>query len=198
LRELLTALHLGTLSLQTLIDNLLEGASIETGQFRVSAHPAQLTDIINTVLLTLKPLFEKYHQTVQLECPAELPDVLADTRRSEQALVNLLANAIKWNTPAGTVTIRVESIALPNQALGSNLKVTITDQGPGLPAQTNALFQRFGHFDDHRSRAQAGAGLGLSVVKAIITAQGGSVGAENIPTGGASFWLTFRVVETGA
>jgi signal transduction histidine kinase len=49
LRELLTALHLGTLSLQTLIDNLLEGASIETGQFRVSAHPAQLTDIINTV-----------------------------------------------------------------------------------------------------------------------------------------------------
>ncbi|GAB4396742.1 MAG: hypothetical protein OHK0052_18400 [Anaerolineales bacterium] len=185
---LVNALHLGTLGLQTLVDNLLEGASIESGQFRVLPHACSLPEIIAEVTATLQPLCEKYEQPVSLHLPPNLPAVQADPRRTAQSLVNYLSNAIKWNPARGNISIHV--VQQENA-----LHLTVADEGPGLPPDQPDLFRRFVYKHSGSGRAEYGAGLGLSVVKAIIEAQGGQVGAHNRPEGGAAFWFMLPLAE---
>lgn len=184
LKELLDSLRLGVLGLQTLIDNLLEGASIEAGRFRVNPHPADLGGIALEVVATLQPLLEKYNQRLQVEIPEGLPQVQADPRRTAQVLVNLISNAIKWGPPGSEISL---SLSLEGKAV----RVGVGDRGPGVPpGQHQNLFSRFAHLDLGNHRAESGAGLGLSVVKAIVEAQGGQVGVDDRPGGGAVFWFT--------
>ncbi|RPI30026.1 MAG: sensor histidine kinase, partial [Chloroflexota bacterium] len=95
LNSLLDSVRLGVLNLQTLIDNLLEGASIEAGRFRVYARPADLAEIINDAVRTMKPLADKHGLRIVTEMPGGLPPVSADPRRTCQVVVNLLSNAVK-------------------------------------------------------------------------------------------------------
>ncbi|GIK39505.1 MAG: hypothetical protein BroJett011_33380 [Chloroflexota bacterium] len=191
LHELLSSLHLGVLGLQTLIDNLLESASIEAGRFRVSPRPANLADIIGDVSRTLQPLLARRCQVLKVELPVSLPQVQADPRRTGQVLVNLLSNASKYSPDETEITLT----AVLDDGW---VRVTVADRGPGIPEGFRRdLFRRFisdrtTHSQNH---AQAGTGLGLSVVKAVVEAQGGQVGVDERPGGGAIFWFTLAVVK---
>jgi PAS domain S-box-containing protein len=188
IHELLVSNHLGILSLQNLIDNLLEGASIEAGRFQVSPHPTDLAEVIQEVVNVMSPLLEKNQQQLHTNLPADLPLVQADPRRTSQVLVNLLSNAIKWG-PQGS------EILLSAAATAEEVKVSLADRGPGIvPEHEQQLFARFGHTQEGNGRAEYGAGLGLSVVKAIVESQKGQVGVENRPGGGAVFWFTIPTV----
>lgn len=187
LAELLNSVHLGVLSLQTLIDNLLEGASIETGRFRVYPRPADTKEILEEAIQTMIPLAQKYGQSIDVQVAGNLPEVWADPRRTAQVMVNLISNAIKWN-PGGA------SIRLNAERDGEQVIVRVADQGPGIPVERQQnVFQRFDRVPGQPGRAESGAGLGLSVVKAIVEAQGGQVGAANNPEGGAVFWFSLVV-----
>ena len=191
LQELLTSLHLGIVNLQTFVDNLLESASIEAGQFKVSPRRADLGKIIASAVSTMQPLMKKYNQHLNVDLPAEKLIVRADQRRIVQVLVNLLSNAIKYGPDKGRITINVET-------KGEWVKVKVIDQGPGIPInQRNFIFQRFVRLDSAESYSDVGAGLGLSVVKEIIKAHGGEVQVENQPPGGAVFSLTLPLYEEG-
>jgi PAS domain S-box-containing protein len=186
LRQLLTSLYLGVLGLQTLIDNLLESASIEAGRFRVWPRPTNLADLITEVTHTVQPLVAKRGQAVQVDLPPTLPLVQADPRRTAQVLINLLSNASKYSPDTAEIALTAQ--------LGDNyVRITIADQGLGIPPELrHDLFRRFMHdrgSPDDRL-AQGGAGLGLSVVKAIVEAHGGQVGVDDRPSGGAIFWFT--------
>lgn len=184
MQELLTSLHLGIIGLQTLVDNLLEGASIEVGRFHVYPRSADLGQIIGEAVQMIQPLLEKRGQRIDLQMPSAPPRVKADIRRTQQALINLLSNASKYGPDGATVEVHVtieEEWA----------RVAVSDRGPGVPPELwQDLFQRFHRRDPDTGEAQYGVGLGLSVVKAVIEAQGGEVGAENRPDGGARFWFT--------
>ena len=109
--------------------------------------------------------------------------ILADPDRLCQAIVNLLDNASKYS-PFGS------TIELSFKRQGNMLVFTILDSGPGIPPGQQAdIFRRYISFTD-RQGARHGIGLGLPVVKTIIEAHGGRVGAENRPEGGARFWFT--------
>ncbi len=191
LQELLTSLHLGIVSLQTFVDNLLESASIEAGQFKVSPRRADLGKIIASAVSTMQPLMKKYNQHLYVDLPAETLIVRADQRRIVQVLVNLLSNAIKYGPDRGRITIKVET-------KDKWVKVKVIDQGPGIPVnQRNLIFQRFVRLDSAESYSDVGAGLGLSVVKEIIKAHGGEVQVENQSQGGAVFSLTLPLYEEG-
>jgi PAS domain S-box-containing protein len=184
LQELMTSVQLGVLNLQTLIDNLLEGASIETGRFKVSPRVADLKEIVSRSIETMEPLARKYGQSMQVRFHEEIPLVLADARRTGQVLVNLISNAIKYNPPGGLIDVSTN-------LEGGFMRISVADQGQGLPAvDIKDLFVRFVRLEDENRRAEHGAGLGLSVVKAIVEAQGGEVGAQNREGGGALFWFT--------
>jgi len=189
LEELLISLHLGTLGLQTLIDNLLESASIETGHFRVHPRPSNLTDIIGDAIDMMQPLLDKHAQRLVLELPVEIPTVLADPRRTVQVLINLLSNASKYGPDDAEIEISVT-------VGGPWAKVTVSDSGPGIPpTQRKNLFQRFVYSRTGNDKAQVGAGLGLSVVKAVVEAHGAEVGIDERPGGGSTFWFTLPLED---
>ncbi len=184
LAELLNSLRLGTLGLQTLIDNLLEGASIEAGRFRVRPKPTNLAAVVQEAARVMQPLLEKYDQRLEIRLPDEAPLVHADARRTNQVLVNLLSNAIKWSPPGSPIILQAEIGA-------AEARLSVADCGPGVPPEhLEEVFTRFAHLQIENHRAEYGAGLGLSVVKTIVEAQGGRVGVENQACGGAVFWFT--------
>lgn len=184
LQELLNSLHLGSLALQTLVDNLLEGASIEAGRFRVYPHATDLSAIVAEATQWMQPLLEKRRQRLEVIPTVNSLTVRADAKRTVQALVNLLSNASKYSPDASTITIRVEE-------MGEHARISVCDQGPGIPAdQVQDVFRRFQRSDNETEQAQYGVGLGLSLVRAITEAQGGQVGVENQAAGGAAFWIS--------
>ena len=167
--ELLRTLHLGVLGLQTLVDNLLESASIEAGHFRASPRASDLKKIIAEAAATMRPLLEKYNQRLVVETPPELPDVLADPRRTAQVLVNLLSNASKYG-PAD------EQIELAVTLTGDRVRVAVADRGPGISGgKREAIFRRFEYPSAAEGPAKVGAGLGLSVVFGIVKEHGGDI-----------------------
>jgi PAS domain S-box-containing protein len=184
LEELLTSLHLGVLSLQTLIDNLLESASIETGHFRVHPRPSNLGDIIADAVSMMQPLLDKHGQRLVVELPVAIPTVRADPRRTIQVVINLLSNASKYGPDDAEIEVTAT-------LQGQWTKVTVSDSGPGVPPEEHKnLFRRFVYTSPTNDKAQVGVGLGLSVVKAIIEGHGGEVGVDLRQGGGSAFWFT--------
>ena len=184
MEELLVSLNLGIIDLQTLIDNLIEAASIEAGRFKVSVKPVPFEDILKDALELIQPLAHKYSLKLELSPDTASRRLLADQRRTVQVLVNLLSNAIKHSPEQGT--IRIES-----REEDGRLCVEVQDEGGGFPEQQQKeLFRRFSHLDTSDERARHGAGLGLSVVKAIVEAQQGQVGIRDTHGHGAAIWFT--------
>jgi signal transduction histidine kinase len=189
IEELLTSLDLGIISLQTLIDNLIEASSIEAGRFNVHIQDVPFESILNGAQEVIQPLAQKYGLTL-VSAPVEASvHVLADQRRTVQVLVNLLSNAIKHSPEHGTIQIKYSR----NDGI---LRIEVIDEGGGVPLdQRKDLFRRFAHLETTNERARQGVGLGLSVVKAIVEAQQGEVGITDLPGGGNSFWFTLPIVE---
>lgn len=184
IEELLVSLNLGIINLQTLIDNLIEASSIEAGRFKVQVQDIAFDSILNEAREMIDPLAKKYGLKL-VSAPVEGSiHVLADQRRTVQVLVNLLSNAIKHSPEHGTIQIK-------HSIDERRLRVEVIDEGGGVPLdQRKDLFRRFAHLETTNERARQGAGLGLSVVKAIIEAQQGEVGITDLPDGGNSFWFT--------
>lgn len=189
IEELLVSLNLGIINLQTLIDNLIEAASIEAGRFKVSLQTVSFDAILRDALSIIRPLAEKYSLKLVSDLDQESIFVMADHRRTVQALVNLLSNAVKHSPENGRIQIN-------HSVVGDKLRVEINDEGSGIPlGQRSNLFRRFSHFDTSNERARQGAGLGLSVVKEIVEAQQGEVGITDLTEGGTSFWFTMPLAN---
>jgi two-component system, OmpR family, sensor histidine kinase ResE len=187
IEELLTSLNLGIINLQTLIDNLIEAASIEAGRFNVQIQDVPFYAILHEANEVIQPLAQKYGLQLVSEPIEESVHVLADQRRTVQVLVNLLSNAIKHSPEHGVIQIK-------HAILDGTLRIEVIDEGGGVPVdQRKDLFRRFAHLETTNERARQGAGLGLSVVKAIIEAQQGEVGVMDLPKGGNSFWFTLPI-----
>lgn len=187
LHELLNSLHLGILGLQTLVDNLLESASIETGHFRVSSRPTDLAKIIGEAVKLIQPLLDKRDQFLSVELPTVIPVVHADSRRVLQVMVNLLSNANLYSPDRTEISIDVTIHE-------GCVQVNVADRGPGIPPEHREdVFRRFPHIDSRADESQYGAGLGLSVVKAIIEAHQGKVDVDDHIGGGSVFWFTLPI-----
>ncbi|MAT96196.1 MAG: hypothetical protein CL608_03560 [Anaerolineaceae bacterium] len=190
LEQMLTWLHLGILGLHTLVDNLLETASLEAGRFQISPHPTDLGEIIAEAARLMQPLLKKYQQHLTVELPAStMPVVYADSRRIVQVLVNLLSNANKYGPSDSEITIRAT-------LQDDQIKIGVLDRGPGVPSgNKTSLFHRFLHIDVESDRKRSGVGLGLWVVKAIVEEHGGEVGVTDREGGGSVFWFTLPLQE---
>ncbi len=183
-QELMISLHLGILGIQTLIDNLLESASIEARRFRVSARPIDLGQIVGEAAQIMSPLLRKYEQHLVVECPIKMPVVMIDPRRTVQVLVNLISNANKYGPTNAEIIVKVTK-------MDKHARIEVIDHGPGISEKfQREVFRRFARSGRTSENDVAGVGLGLYVVKAIVEAQKGEVGVENHSEGGACFWFT--------
>jgi PAS domain S-box-containing protein len=184
---LLDSIKLSTINLENLIDNLLEGSSIETGRFRVNPHPADLTNVINTACNTMEPLLSKYGQSLSIILAENMPLVMIDGRRINQVLLNMVANASKYG-PSDEV------IQLKTSVIDGFVEVAVGDRGTGVPEDyKEIIFSGFVLNTIEKDRMQRGSGLGLSVSQAIVKAHGGQIGVRDRKRGGAEFWFTLPI-----
>jgi len=179
--ELLATINDEADRLNRLIANLLEMTKIEHGALRLNKVALPVDEVVGAGIRPVRRLLEKH--TVTTNIPAELPFVEADELLVQQVLINLLENAAK-HTPIGTeITIRAE-------ASKEQVRITVSDKGPGFPQGVPAeLFSRFYRGDS----AAPGAGLGLAICKGIIEAHGGDIVARHRAGGGAEFSFTLPI-----
>ena len=166
-----------------LIDDLQQLALADMGQLSLQLEPLAVGDVVEDIASLVGPQIEDGGVRLVVDVPAGLPPVTADRHRVQQVLLNLLANALR-HTPAGgeiRITARHE---------GSGVEVSVCDSGPGLSEEDmKRVFDRFYRGTAARSTGP-GAGLGLSVAKALVEAHGGTIWATNRPQGGACFRFT--------
>ncbi|MBN1963068.1 MAG: HAMP domain-containing histidine kinase [Anaerolineae bacterium] len=187
-REASMLQRLGTVQEQTdyintLVESMLTMARLDGGVPPEEA-PLDLGEVIREVTDGLHVMLQATHQQVVLDLPP-LPIMRGDRDRLRLVFYHLLRNACEYSSPGGTITLRA------SQTNGS-VYVRVTDQGIGMTAeQVERIFERFYRGDP--ARTTRGAGLGLSITKAIIGAHGGDITVKSAPGEGSTFTILLPV-----
>ncbi len=168
--------------LNAIIDDLLQLSRIESKDQidKIQRVSSNLKSILESAVTDCSALAGKQGVAVEVECPDAL-SITVNPRMIEQAVSNLLDNAIKYSE-AG------ESVRLLARQVGEAVVIHVRDQGPGIAAEhLPRVFERFYRVDRARSRDLGGTGLGLAIVKHIAQIHGGSVSVESKPGRGSTF-----------
>ncbi|RVU41986.1 PAS domain S-box protein [Rheinheimera riviphila] len=174
--------------LSLLINDILDIEKLAAGKMQLYM---QLLDIMPLVLQAKNRNLPLAQQSgVQLKIQSDLTDniqVLVDEHRLQQVFANLLANAIRFSPEQGLVLLEVRLIGL-------KVRVSVTDRGPGVPADfVPRLFQKFSQADSSTTRRLSGTGLGLAISKELMERMNGEIGYQpNSPTG-ACFYIDLPV-----
>lgn len=163
-----------------MVTNLLDMARIESGGIRLNQEWQALEEAVGGALRPLRAALGP--RKVATSIPRELPLLRFDAVLLERVLANLLENAAKYTPPDSTVTIAA-------RVRDDWVDVTVSDDGPGLPAGREDLFEKFTR--GQRESHLPGVGLGLAICRAIVEAHGGRIGAARAAEGGAA--ITFSL-----
>jgi PAS domain S-box-containing protein len=175
-KEMLAIVERNGRRLLTLIEDLLLISRVEAGGFAIEPRRFDLADAIANVLEIIGPALvaADVELTVALGADAWL---VADRDQIERGLVNLLSNAVKFTPPLGRISIE-------SATDGGDITISVSDSGCGIPADEQAqLFTRFFRSVGARTGEVPGTGLGLYILKEIVTRHGGTVGVVSSPEG---------------
>jgi len=173
-----------------LINEVLEISRIEAGRLSLSPEAVLISTAVQETLDLLTPMAVRRKITVRDELATmRRRHVLADQQRLKQVLLNLITNAIKYNSESGTVTISAEEIE------GHRLRIRVRDTGPGIRTEyRDKLFTPFERLGAEQTTVE-GTGLGLALSKRLLEMMGGSIGVENNPDCGCTFWMDLPLVN---
>lgn len=169
--------------LMRLVEDLLDVAKLDSGTFSVVRQEADLAGLLEEAVALMTP--QARTRGVTLVCELEPGDwhTTLDPKRIWQVVANLVQNALKFTPDGGRVTVRGSLSA-------DRRRIEVVDTGAGFPPALAAhLFEKFYQVDQRLSREHSGAGLGLSICKALVEAHGGTIGAASAPGIGSTFWF---------
>lgn len=169
--------------LSHLVENVLDVARIEEGRKRYRFEECDLTELARDAARLIDPLARERGVTIS----TRLSDAVAtvDPHAIQQAVVNLLDNAVKFSPAGKTVELVLEA------AGPAAWKLSIRDDGPGIPAaEHERIFDRFHRLGNELRREAQGTGIGLSIVKHVAEAHGGTITVDSRPGHGSTFHLT--------
>ena len=182
--------------LMALINNLLDLEKLDAGYVELIMEQAPLRRAIDTSIGAVEALAKKQKITISNSIDNNL-EAYIDSERITQVVVNLLSNALKFSPNSSTISISAKAVdsSKQNEKPGLQpegmLRVEITDQGRGIPADKAAsIFERFSQVKNEDGRSNRGSGLGLAICKAIIEQHGGEIGVESVEGKGSTFWFT--------
>lgn len=172
--------------LKNLTNNLLALQHIKRENQAQVLSRVNMKDIAENIVEFLAPIAQEKDVTLRVE--GEAPDILGNTDRLKQALINLIDNAIRHVDVGGKVSVVLSGVR-------EKSIVAVVDNGCGFgDVDPSLLFRRFYRTDASRARNTGGSGLGLAIVKEIVEAHDGSITAYNAPSGGAVFLMAFPSV----
>ena len=163
-----------------LVNDLLDVARIESGQFEIEPRSCDLRATIEEVAALMAPRVADKQQRLDVQIADPRPPALADPGRVRQIVINLLTNAHQYTGEHGTITLRLDADARSTQ-------ITVSDSGRGMsPDDVRRVFDRFyrGSADERRS---PGTGLGLSIVKSLVDLHGGTIDVRSELGSGTQF-----------
>jgi two-component system sensor histidine kinase KdpD len=181
--ELLLSIEEGADRLDHLVGNLLDMSRLQTGTLAPLIREVDLDEVVPMTLGGIPDPAE----IVELDIPETLPMVAVDPGLLERGVANVVENAVKYSPPG-------ERVLVTASALGDRVELRVVDRGPGVPDEAKErIFEPFQRHGD--APRGAGVGLGLAVARGFAEAMGGTLDAEDTPSGGLTMVLTLR---TGA
>ena len=173
-----------------LADDLYDVSRLEASSLLLAPRPVDLARVVDVALHSVDLFSNDPDPAIEVRVPSGTP-VLADPRRLEQVMANLVENAFVHGAAPVTVELR--------RAAPSEVEVVVVDNGSGVaPAMVPRLFNRLQILSLRERDRARGTGLGLSLVRGLVEAMGGRVWYEPAPQGGACFAVTLPVPRTGA
>jgi signal transduction histidine kinase len=176
--------------LQGLIDELFKVSQAEVDQLTLDLRPTQVRELIQQRVAAVAPLaWQSGRVQVSADAPESLPAAMADRTRLEQAVSNLLHNAVRHTPPGGVVIVRADSGP-------AGVRIVVQDTGVGVDSEDlPRIWERY--YRGHHAQEDAGAGIGLALVREYTEAMGGTVSVESIRGQGSSFSICLPRAETG-
>jgi len=173
--------------LGNLVDDVLMLARADADELHLDLQPTDVEAVVTHVCDALAPLARRERNlSIVHASPSGLPRAIADRERLTQVLTNIVRNAVN-HTPDGGI------ISVDTLAADATVSVTVADTGIGMePDEMEHIFDRFYRTDDARARDSGGSGLGLSIVRDLLAAMGGTISATSTPGHGSVFTVTLR------
>ncbi|GIV97348.1 MAG: PAS domain-containing sensor histidine kinase [Herpetosiphonaceae bacterium] len=178
--------------LTTLVNKLYDLSEIESGRLILQLQPFPAGALVERAIERINPHAQQHNLTLSSAVAEDLPSILVDRDRMEQALLNLLQNAVKFTPPGGKISV----VAAPATPSGSRqdgeqwVEIVVSDTGPGIPPEDlPRIFERFYKVDRSRTRGSGGMGLGLAIAKHLVEGHGGRIWAESTFGEGSSFHI---------
>lgn len=188
-QETYELIHAEANRLNRLVDDLQELSRVEARAYELDLRPVDVSSLVQTVAKRLSSPAASKRISLDIQAAPDLPPVRADEDRTVQVLTNLTGNALQYTPVGGKVTLSAKRA-------NGEVQISVHDTGVGIPPEHQAhIFDRFYRVDKSRSRqAGGGSGIGLTIARALIEAQGGRIWVESEGTGkGATFTFTLPV-----
>ncbi|MEM7739901.1 MAG: response regulator [Pseudomonadota bacterium] len=178
-------------ALLTIINDILDYSKIEAGQLAIDEHEFSLRDVVFEVSALLAVTAESQGIRLMARFQPDLPvEVVGDSVRIRQALINLMGNAVKF-TKEGQVSVGVSGEQVGDEV---DLTIVIEDSGIGIPDdKIGQIFDKFVQAESTTTRRFGGSGLGLSITSSLIEAMNGAISVRSIVGEGSCFTVTLRL-----
>lgn len=168
-------------SMLTLLNELLDVATIEAGELKLHKEPHNLSELLEKAVYLNNINAARKNTKIHYSPPEEAPIVRIDPAKIKQVIDNLLSNAVKYSPPGSNVNVRISGYH-------PAFTVAVQDQGPGIPEnERHQLFKDFMTLSAKPTGGEKATGLGLAICRKIVEAHRGAITATNLPQGGCEF-----------
>jgi signal transduction histidine kinase len=183
-REVLGRIDRSQRHLLRLINDVLNLARVEAGHVDYSLEAVPVSELVSGVMPMIEPQLLHKGLARSVDVPTSLA-VWADREKTQQVLLNLLANAVKFTPPGGSVRVDAGM-----DAANGRVALRVSDTGPGIPEEKQqAIFEPFVQVDTSRTRQASGTGLGLAISRHLARGMGGDLALESQLGRGSTFAL---------
>lgn len=190
-REEITVAHRNALRLLRLVNSLLDFSRVEAGRMQAQFEKTDLGAVTRDITANFQSICERAKLTLRFDCEPELRRVAVDRQMWEKIVLNLLSNAFKF-TFTGGIAVRLCDSA-------GRVALTVSDTGVGIPAtELPHVFERFHRVEGQRGRTHEGSGIGLALVRELVSLHGGDVSVRSEVGRGTAFTVVVPYEQPGA